>query len=162
MKTKKTPTYCMQRVHLCRECIAYVYVVVKLSTFKFDHLEKKNSTVVFTVYCLHFCLDICVVLWWYCLCWTVFKVVKFKDTHIEHIFTLNCFCSALLVLLCTVFQYFFRFISKSRKLNFSYDQQHVQKKQPRVECSSTNILKCACSLNNWFIYSIETYIEDYH
>ena len=30
---------------------------------------------------------------------TMFKVVKFKDTHIEHIFTLNCFC-VLLVFCC--------------------------------------------------------------
>ena len=49
----------------------------------------------------------------YCLCSTVFKVVKFKDTHIEHIFTMNCFLLlVILFLLCTIFHYFFRFIPK--------------------------------------------------
>ena len=99
----------------------YICVVDNLSTFKFDHLEKKNSTVVFTVYCLMlFCLDTCVVIGWCCLC-VQSRQVQRHNTQIEHIFTLNC-CSCAIVccFVCaqTIPKYFFRFILRVVKLKF--------------------------------------------
>ena len=136
----------------------YICVVDNLSTFKFDHLEKKNSTVVFTVYCLMlFCLDTCVVIGWCCLC-VQSRQVQRHNTQIELIFTLNCCsCGIVCCFVCaqTIPKYFFRFILRVVKLKFllwptTWTSKNV--KRQRVEffvfnnIASSKFVKKICSL----------------